>query len=105
MISIHFTERVPWAERMALPTDPGIYCISKGDQVIYFGKTWGNGGLRDRVGDFHRSAVTGKKGHAGGVTYHAKFGTDVSDLSVEVHVPYAVSRLTTILCPYIQYAE
>lgn len=105
MISINFTERVPWAERMALPAEPGVYCISKSGRIIYFGKTWGSGGLRDRVNDFHRSAITGKKGHAGGVTYHTKFGDDVSDLSVGVHVPYAVNRSVRILCPYIQYAE
>jgi len=105
MISIHFTGRVPWSQRVALPAEPGLYCISKAGQIIYFGKTWGSGGLRERVNDFHRSAVTGRKGHAGGVTYHARFGADVSDLSVEVHVPHAVSRSVGILCPYIQYAE
>ncbi|MEI9905507.1 MAG: hypothetical protein WDN06_17360 [Asticcacaulis sp.] len=93
MINIHFTERVSWDRRDALPPEPGIYCIRKSGDIIYFGKTWGEGGLRERIRDFNRSAITGRKGHAGGVTYHGRFGDDVTDLAVEVHVPRAVNRV------------
>ena len=39
-----------------------------------------------RLRTFHRSATTGNKGHAGGITYHGMFGPYVDDLSIQVHV-------------------
>ena len=105
MINIHFTECLPWDRRDALPPEPGIYCIRKSGDIVYYGKTWGEGGLRERIRDFNRSATTGRKGHAGGVTFHELFGNDVADLAVEVHVPRAVNRDPDVLYAYIQYVE
>jgi hypothetical protein len=105
MISIHFSEQFPWEHRGTLPDAPGIYRISKAGRAIYFGKTWGEGGLRERIRAFNRSATSGMKGHAGGLTYHGQFGGDVSGLSVEVHVPLVVKRDPEVLYPYIQYIE
>jgi hypothetical protein len=105
MLQIHFGDRLPWELRNSLPEQPGIYAIIKNDRIIYYGKTWCGGGLRGRIGDFHRSARTGFKGHAGGVTYQRRYGDDLSDLSVAVHVPHIVSREPSVLYSYIQYAE
>lgn len=97
---------MPWIERAALPSEPGVYLISKAGVLIYIGKTWGGDGLRGRIGDFHRSAATGLKGHAGGVTFFGKYGAiDPVEISVAVHVPIIVQRNPAILNPYIQYAE
>lgn len=95
-----------WTQRTALPNEPGVYLITKGDEIIYIGKTWGGEGLRGRISDFHRSATTGMKGHAGGVTFFGKFGPiDPATISVAVHVPVVVRRDAEILNPYIQYVE
>lgn len=91
---------------MASPTDAGVYVISKGGVVIYIGKSWGGDGLRGRLADFHRSASTGQKGHAGGVTFYGKFGQlDPSHIAACVHVPTIIRRDPEVLYPYIQYVE
>lgn len=105
-MEIHIQPSMPWIERAALPSGPGVYLISKAGVLIYIGKTWGGDGLRGRVADFHRSATTGLKGHAGGVTFFGKYGAiDPTEISVAVHVPIIVRRDPAILNPYIQYAE
>ena len=105
-MQIHISPPTPWIERAALPNDPGVYLISKAGVLIYIGKTWGSEGLRGRIGDFHRSATTGLKGHAGGVTFFGKYGAiEPGEMSVAVHVPVIVRRDATILNPYIQYVE
>lgn len=107
LTDLHLSEWTPWAERHAQPDCAGVYVIGKGDEcsVIYIGRTWGGGGLRDRLRAFNRSAVTGQKGHAGGLTYNQTFGTDVEDLSVRVHVPITINPDQKIMRPYIEYAE
>lgn len=73
--------------------------------IIYIGRTWGDGGLRSRLRAFNRSATTGEKGHAGGVTYYTTFGPSVSDLMVQHHVPTVINPDEKILRPYLEYAE
>ena len=84
-----------------------MYLIAKGapNDIVYVGKTWGGDGLRGRLLDFHRSATTGQKGHAGSVTYHKRFGSSVSDLRLAVHIPMAVRRDPEVLYTYILYVE
>ena len=105
-MNIHLSPSMPWPERAALPNEPGVYVITKDGDVTYIGRTWGFDGLRGRLGDFHRSATTGLKGHAGGVTFFGKFGPiDPTVISVSVHVPVIVRREANVLNPYIQYVE
>lgn len=106
-MNIHLADWSAWAARDQIPTEPGVYLIAKGapSDIIYIGKTWGGDGLRGRLLAFHRSATTGLKGHAGGVTYHAKFGSMVDDLRVALHVPLAIRRDPEILYAYVLYAE
>jgi len=96
-----------WDRRGDTPELPGIYIIAKASvgDIVYIGRTWGAGGLRDRLRTFNRSATTGAKGHAGGVTYHNTIGADVSDLRVRVHQPIAINPDVAIIRPYIEYAE
>lgn len=107
MLQIHFLEWLPWSERVGLPPEAGLYRIARGEpaNLIYVGRTWGEGGIRERIRSFHRSAMTGQKGHAGGQTYFRRFGADVGDLIVSAHVPLAINPTLTILKPYIDYAE
>jgi hypothetical protein len=106
-MNIHISDWLDWQSRDRMPTDPGVYMIAKGqkDEVIYVGKTWGGDGLRGRVIDFHRSATTGQKGHAGGVTYHKRFGGQVDDLFVAAHVPVTIRRDREILYAYVLHVE
>jgi hypothetical protein len=105
-MNIHLSEFSPWTERAAISTYAGVYVIAKAGEVIYIGKSWGNGGLRGRLATFNRSASTGQNGHAGGVTFFGKFGViNAEEISVAVHVPVAVRRDAEILYPYVQYAE
>ena len=105
--ALHLSPWQPWDDRHLLPECAGVYVIGKGDalQVVYVGRTWGKGGMRDRIRAFHRSATTGQKGHAGGVTYHGKFGPKVDQLKVRVHAPVAINPAQRVLRPYIEYAE
>jgi len=96
----------PWTERSALPNVARLYVVAKENEVIYVGRTWGGEGLRGRIGDFHCSATTDMKGHAGGVTFFGKFGPiDPAGMSVSVHVPIVIRRDAEILNTYIQYVE
>lgn len=106
-VNIHISDWLPWTSRGLLPPDPGVYVIAKGrpDEVIYVGKTWGGNGLRGRIVDFHRSATTGLKGHAGGVTYYERFGIEVDDLFVAAHVPVTIRRDPEILYAYVHFVE
>ena len=79
---LHLSEAINWDMRSTLPNSAGVYVISNGD-TVYVGRTWGVGGLKERIRAFHRSATTGAKGHAGGVTFHEKFGPEVSGLKVK----------------------
>ena len=106
-MNIHIAEWSAWAAWDRIPAEPGVYLIAKGNpgDIIYIGKTWGGDGLRGRLLDFHRSATTGQKGHAGGVTYHTRFGSAVDDLHVALHVPVAIRRDPEILYAYVLYVE
>lgn len=77
-----------WERRSSLPDRPGVYLIARANAVdpIYIGETLGRGGLVSRMRQFHRSATTGKPGHAGGVTFHSLFGANVADLVLSAHV-------------------
>lgn len=90
-----------------MPQRAGIYVIAKGEptNTVYIGRTWAAKGIRIRIRQFHRSASTGKKGHAGGVTFHGVFHGETSDLWVSVHLPDGIDQAGHILRPYIAYAE
>ncbi len=90
-----------------MPDTPGVYVIAKGnpDDKIYIGKTWGGDGLRGRLRAFHRSAKTGEKGHAGGVTYHNLYGATVDDLLIAYHSSRVIRDDLVILSSYILYVE
>ena len=90
-----------------MPQRAGIYVIAKGEptNTVYIGRTWAAKGIRSRIRQFHRSASTGKKGHAGGVTFHGVFHGETSDLWVSVHLPVGIDQAGQILHPYISYAE
>lgn len=104
---LYLSEWLEWSRRSELPQVPGIYIIGRGalPQIVYIGRTWGGGGLRDRVRAFNRSATTGQKGHAGGVTFNRVIGAVTDDLFVRVHAPVAINPIEKILRPYIDYAE
>lgn len=77
--------------------------IAKGDpsNTVYIGRTWGTRGIRGRIRQFNRSALTGQKGHAGGVTFHGLFDGDTTGLFVSVHLPNGIDFKPEILHPYI----
>lgn len=103
---MHLSDWISWNDRSALPDEPGVYVIAdETHATIYIGRTWGSGGIRDRIRAFHRSATTGGKGHAGGVTFNRAYGGNVEHLHVRVHRPIAVNPNDAILRPYIEYAE
>lgn len=106
-LNLHLSEWLPWEKRIEHPTLPGVYVIAKErpGNIIYIGRTWGLGGLRDRLCAFHRSATTGLKGHAGGVTYNRLFGPVALDLFACVHTTVAINPAEKIIRPYIEYAE
>lgn len=106
-MNLHLSEWLPWSERDRAPQTAGVYVIAKDRpaNVIYVGRTWGQGGLRDRLGSFHRSATTGQKGHAGGVTFHGKLGPLAPELFFCVHTTVAINPAPQILHTYIEYAE
>ena len=104
---LFLSEWLTWERRHELPDGSGIYLVGKGEppRIVYIGRTWGLGGLRDRLRAFHRSATTGLKGHAGGVTFNRTIGPQTADLSVRVHVPLAINPVEKIVRPYLDYAE
>ena len=104
---VHLSDWMPWSQRGDLPDAVGLYVIAKGAEsnIVYVGRTWSEGGLRGRIRAFHRSATTGLKGHAGGVTYHARIGPVVDDLMLRVHLPVSINPDAKIMRPYLDYAE
>jgi len=90
-----------------LPTSPGIYVIDKASAggVVYIGLTAGKGGLRGRLRQFHRSASTGIRGHAGGLTYFRAFAGDVNGLSVRVHVVERFDYDPMLMSAYVAHIE
>jgi hypothetical protein len=105
-MGIILSESIPWAQRASVTTDAGVYVITKAGDGVYIGKSWGGDGLRGRLTAFHRSATTGERGHAGGVTFHNSFGAICADeISVAVHVPFTIRRDAEILYPYLLYVE
>lgn len=106
-MGLHLTKPIEWVERASLPQRAGIYVIARGDptNTVYIGRTRAVKGIRGRIRQFHRSASSGKKGHAGGVTFHGVFNGDTSDLCVSVHLPDGIDPANHILHPYIAYAE
>jgi hypothetical protein len=106
-MDLHITEPILWDDRKELTELAGIYLISKGEveNLIYIGRTWGRKGIRNRIRTFHRSATTGNKGHAGGVTFHGKLHGDTGGLIVRTHLADDIDPSPEILHPYISYAE
>lgn len=106
-LQIHLSEWRSWSQREELPDTPGVYLIAKGDRenIVYIGKTWGGNGLRGRLRAFNRSALTGDKGHAGGVTYYAAHGANVDDLLFAYHASRVIRDEPAIQNAYILYVE
>ncbi|QXT39427.1 hypothetical protein [Gymnodinialimonas ceratoperidinii] len=100
------SEPIKWESRKDLPKLPGVYIIARGDpqNTVYIGRTWGGGGLRNRIRTFHRSATTGLKGHAGGVTHHRLFGLGSEPDWVSFHTPANIKDAVR-LYTYIAYVE
>jgi hypothetical protein len=98
---------IAWVDRAGLPDDAGVYVIARGDPAhpVYIGRTWGAKGIRNRIRTFHRSATTGLKGHAGGVTFHGLFDGDTTGLWVSVHLPTGIDPRPEVQHPYIAYVE
>ena len=96
-----------WDRRGEFPELPGLYVIAKeqSDNFVYVGLTMQLNGLKGRLRQFHRSATTGQPGHAGGVTYHKRFGPDVTKLLVAVHLPFAINDSPQIMGSYVNFAE
>ena len=106
-MEIGFSDPLEWADRGKLSTSPGVYAINKASAggVIYIGLTASKGGLRARLRQFNRSAITGIKGHAGGLTYHRVFAGDVGDLSVRVHSVEQFDYDWMLVRAYVAYIE
>lgn len=104
---LQFLPHMSWDRRGEVPKSPGIYAISKGtpENLIYVGLTQQTGGLRGRLGQFHRSATTGMHNHAGGVTYHKLFGPEVSGLIFTVHLAEIPKTSPLDLSDYLRTAE
>jgi|GEM_PF-948060 len=107
LLELALSHPVAWIDRAGLPDRAGVYVIARGDptNTVYIGRTWGAKGIRNRIRAFHRSATTGQKGHAGGVTFHSVFEGDASGLFVTMHLPDGIDPKPEILHPYIAYAE
>ena len=96
-----------WDERHDLPKTPGVYVITKGNspEPIYIGLTIQRHGLAGRLRQFDRSARTGRPAHAGGVTFHQKFGRDVASLRVAVRQSDLKMADISTLRVYAQHVE
>ena len=115
---IRFSRWFPWCDRDNLPNidRPGIYIMAHFDevpsgrasrhnnQIEYIGKTWGEGGLKERLKKFHRVATKGKGNHSGGKTYHKKHHKIKDDLYVAV-CPFLGKSHEVDLNTFILYAE
>lgn len=106
-MELSLSSPIRWSDRSKLPNLAGVYLIAKDDpeNLIYIGRTWGNGGIRKRIAAFNRSATSGLKGHAGGVTFNGIFGVPSEDLWVSTHVNEQLQDDPTLLHPYVAFAE
>lgn len=107
LVGLQLSKPIEWAERATLPERAGVYVIARGDptNTVYIGRTWGAKGIRSRIRAFHRSAKSGQKGHAGGVTFHSMFNGDTSGLWILIYLPSGIDPNPEILRPYIAYVE
>ena len=106
-MEITLTDPLEWSSRGELPGCPGVYVISKDSAggVIYIGLTAARSGLRGRIRNFHRSATSGVKGHAGGMTFNKAFRGDVGGLSVRVHAVEQFDYDWALVGAYVAYIE
>ena len=107
-MQFELSKPIMWSERNRLPDEPGVYVISKGefDNIVYIGETTAQkGGLKKRVGDFHRATQDGKSKHSGGRTFHRVVGIDVSDLLIRFHAADTTLMNSEVLGAYIKLAE
>ena len=103
-VEIVFTPWKPWSERKHIQgaEDQGVYLLAHFDAgtvpsgpasaldpcLIYIGETHGQKQtFLKRWGQFDRSARNGMHGHAGGCTYHEKFGAVSANLHVAAFSP------------------
>lgn len=99
--SIEFTPWIAWVDRDFLKgaNDKGVYLLahfpegpptgpasSLNANLVYIGETHGQT-LLIRWRQFARSANTGERGHAGGITYHDTFGQIQENLYVACYSP------------------
>ncbi len=97
-----FTPWKPWGQRgeIICAGDPGVYLLAHfprgrvpdgaasplDEHIVYTGETHRRP-LKKRWSVFNRSAQTGKKGHAGGRTYHTRYRRIRDDLYVAAYSP------------------
>ena len=117
--SIVFSPWVPWSDRAQIngARDQGVYLLAHFDddkvptgpaspldnRLVYIGETHGQT-LIERWSQFSRSAQTGVRGHAGGVSYRKKFGAVSLDLYVAVFSPQP-SKSTRCRSFFILFVE
>ena len=116
---MEFSHWVGWDQRESIPgcRSNGVYLLAHfqnavpignasplEENIIYIGETH-HQGLAKRWRDFHRSASTGRKSHAGGMTYYERFKELSGDLYVAASVTFPSSWSERQRCFYIRYAE
>lgn len=101
------TTPIVWADRKHAPRAAGVYIIQKqGNPLpIYIGLTAAQKGLRGRLAEFHGAAEKGRGIHAGGRTYHDRFGGDLSDLYVHWHEVRNFRYGADVVHAYVAYVE
>lgn len=117
-----FTSWKPWAQRGNIGNagGPGVYLLAHipqgqvpagpasplDEHIVYIGETHRQT-LGRRWSDFDRSARTGNRGHAGGRTYHKRFGTIQGNLYVAAYTPEQSdwTRSLPVLLPTLYRVE
>lgn len=105
-VDIFLTEPKPWSDRGNAPTNAGVYVIKKKNEIVYIGETKGRQGLFRRLREFNNAATNGTGPHAGGRTFHAKFGViNPAEITFQYHDAVAAGIEEGIRVPYVLYVE
>ena len=95
---VRFSQWYRWNDREESQNldHPGVYLLAhfpgvvpsvvgpESQEIVYIGETTRKQGLRKRLRQFEKSAMTGEHAHAGGRTYHTTIGQIRGDLYVAV---------------------
>jgi hypothetical protein len=116
---VKFTPWKHWTKRTEIDgaDGPGVYLLAhfprgqvpRGNaspldpNLVYSGETMGK--LSRRWNDFDRSAQTGKKGHAGGRTYHERFHKIRGNLYVAAYCPKQSKWTSRCHSFFVRYVE